>query len=325
MNPDELRLWAAVLRRAGTLTPSLAALLLKAFAALRDSITDEEIARLMKLGAVDQIVTQLLDQATLDVVLQPVKDELRDGIIDAARAFQRQLPKSDAGMLGIKFDYLSPNTVDAIRTLESRVMSDLTADTRAMLRAVVERGMTDGTAPKALAAQLRDAIGLGPSQLEQVENFRDALQGLNGRSITDYTLRDQRFKAPTTPAQVEAQVARYRQRRIAQNAETVARTASLDAMKLGQHLSWQDAIDKGYVDGARLKKRWAGVMDDRERAAHVAMEGDVVGWNGRFSNGELIPGDSTYNCRCIAVYFLMPAAVVREVVPQNVPRQLTHF
>jgi hypothetical protein len=95
----------------------------------------------------------------------------------------------------------------------------------------------------------------------------------------------------------------YRRKFLAWNAETNARTMANNAQKLGQRLTWEAAVERGDVDGGHLIKRWAGVLDDREREEHVAMEDEVVGWDEHFSNGEMTPGESTYNCRCIAVYF----------------------
>ena len=107
-----------------------------------------------------------------------------------------------------------------------------------------------------------------------------------------------------TEAQVEKMVDAYRRKMIAFNAETNARTATLDAFKLGQELSWQDAKDKGLL-GERdvLVKQWKGVMDDREREEHIAMEGETVPIDSPYSNGEMIPGESTYNCRCLSIVY----------------------
>lgn len=107
-----------------------------------------------------------------------------------------------------------------------------------------------------------------------------------------------------TSAQIEKMVDAYRRKMIAFNAETNARTATLDAFKLGQELSWQDAKDKGLL-GERdvLVKQWKGVMDKREREEHIAMEGETVLMDEAYSNGEMIPGESTYNCRCLSIVY----------------------
>jgi hypothetical protein len=111
------------------------------------------------------------------------------------------------------------------------------------------------------------------------------------------------------PEQVDTMVDVYTKRRLALNAETTARTAALQAQKLGQRLAWDDAINKGVVDRARLMKKWIGVNDSRERPTHVAMNGTVAHFDEPFLPiGQMTPGEDEYNCRCLARYFLAPAA-----------------
>jgi hypothetical protein len=94
----------------------------------------------------------------------------------------------------------------------------------------------------------------------------------------------------------------YRKRMEAFNAETQARTAALDAQRLGQRLSWQDAIDRGIVKTDELYRTWVSVGDDRVRPEHVEMDGEEQPYEQPYSNGETVPGESTYNCRCIEKY-----------------------
>jgi len=310
MSPSERRLWAVVMRRAAVMNPELAASILAAFQILRDNLSDAELARALDLGFAEQIAAQIITAAAWNAAVQPVRDQIRRGIVQSVKYFQRDLPKPPPAIrnLGVTFDYLSPKVIDAIRALESRVLTDLEASTRETVRAFIENGLRDGTGPITMARDLRSMIGLGPTQMQEVLNFRDALAGANGRSIRDYTLRNRVVdrllaKGPLTPEQIDRYTEVYRTRRIAQNAETIARTASLDAQKLGNQLSWQDAIDKGIVDGDRTRKTWVGVMDDRERPEHVEMEGETVPFDEPFSNGQMTPGDDEYNCRCIARYW----------------------
>jgi hypothetical protein len=192
------------------------------------------------------------------------------------------------------------------------VITALEESTRETVRAIIENGLRDGVNPRTVAQDLRSMIGLGPTQAQEVVNFREALQGANGRSITDYTLRNRTVdrllaKGELTPEQVERYTEIYRKRRIAQNAETTARTAALDAQKLANRLAWQNAVDHGIVDGDRLMKQRIGVDDDRERPEHVAINNEIRRFDEPYSNGEVVSGDSSWNCRCIDRYFVARA------------------
>lgn len=311
MTPTELRLWSAIIRRAGNVSAELAAKILTAFQVLRDSLTDAELQRAFELGYAEQIVAQIVDDARFNAAMQPVRDQIRRNILQNITYYTKNLPlpPSVVRNVGVAFDYLSPNVITAIRQLESRALNALQESTRETLRAFVEQGLREQLSANAMVRDIKDLFGLAPSQAQEVMNFRDALLGLNGRSITSYKLRNRTVdrllaKGPLTPEQVDRYTEIYRKRRIAQNAYTNARTAAGDAQKLANRLAWQTAVDSGVVDGGRLTKTWRGVMDARERPEHIAMEGVTIPFNDRWpvDGGALIPGEGTYNCRCVAVY-----------------------
>jgi hypothetical protein len=170
--------------------------------------------------------------------------------------------------------------------------------------------------PRTIARDLRDRLSLAPTQEAAVENFQRLLEDGDTEAFTR-ELRDRRFDGTIrkafaggglTKEQVAKMVESYRLRMETFNAETIARTAALDAQKLGQKLTWDAAVARGDLDGGRLTKTWTGVMDSRERPEHVAMEGQTVPYNDPYSNGQMVPGDDEFNCRCISLFRLSPSA-----------------
>ena len=271
------------------------------------------MARLIAQGGIDELVDRLTAQAALNAAFQPVKDTFRYGITKAVPYYQRDIPKPPADKaVSFAFDFLNPRVIDAVRSVETAVITRLGDDARTVVRAVVEKGLTEGKNPSAVAKAIRRTIGLGPTQLEQVQNFRVALEGKNGRSLADYALRDKRLdrmvaNGPLTQDQVDRYVERYTKRRIAQNADTTAHTLAHDAQRVGQQQSYADAVNQGIVDGSRLMRQWIGVMDSRERPEHVAMEKQTVRWDEPYSTGQMYAGQGDYGCRCVDRYFLAPA------------------
>jgi hypothetical protein len=299
---------------------------------------------------------------------------------------------------GIAFDVLNPRVIEAVRTLESRVMVGLTEDLRATVRQHIEAGLREGLGTPAIAQELRDVLALAPNQEEAVRNFRAMLEEGDPEALSR-ALRDRRFDAsirrafnaeggkrklpgtltlrrsiagvPTmagaeagasvhvemsqfpgwqwevvgpgggsvarfktdealqswlarhteeggggtvsglSEAQIDTMTAAYQRKMVAFNADTHAQTAVRDALKEGQRLSWQQAVDKGLIDGGRLRKQWAAVAgpggDGRNRPEHLAMHGETVPADQPFSNGEMTPGADSWNCRCVALYFLARA------------------
>lgn len=309
MTAAERLLWQRVQRRAAGLTPEMAAAVLRSFANVRDGMTEAAIVRAVQLGGVERLFQEVLAQAVLDVAFAPVRDRLRSQVITGVRFYARDLPKvAQSKTLAIGFDILNPRMIDAVRTLETRVVTTLQASVRDVVLAHAENALRDGVNPRELGRSLRTVIGLAPNQEQAVRNYAAALRG-DGRNPLDYQLRDKRFdgtvrKGALTDTQIEKMTDAYRKKMISFNAETHARTATLDAQKAAQKLSWIDAIEKGAVDRRELMKRWVGVMDDRERDEHREMEGETVPFDQPYSNGEDIPGSSTWNCRCISRFFV---------------------
>ena len=301
--------WRRVHARASALVPESTRDFLRAFDVLRANLTGRQIEEWIATGAVDRVIAYALTDADFATAFSGYRARIQLVTRDAAAYFGKDIPGVPAKTVGVAFDYLNPRVVDAVRQLDSKMMQTLATDTRQTVRDIIQKGLESGAGPRQTARALRDVLALSPKQLAAVENYRDALVAGDKGKALGYELRDKRFDGITkrgalTPAQVDKMEAAYRARMVAFNAETNARTATLDAFKLGQELSWQDAKDKGLL-GERdvLVKQWKGVMDAREREEHIAMEGETVLMDERYSNGDMIPGESTYNCRCLSIVY----------------------
>jgi hypothetical protein len=294
VTPQDLAYWSRARRRAAGLQPEIASALLRAFAIIRDSLSDAELARLVESGQLDALLNAALSDVVLDTAFIPVRQRIRNTTQLSFRAAIPDLPRGGRinGTIAISFDYLSPKVIEAVRGLDTKVIQSLKDDIREAFRNRIHDGLSLGQGPRTIARSLRDIVGMSPTQAKNADAYEAKLVA-EGKLSAD---------------QIEKQVAAYRKRAIAVNTETNARTAAIDAVKLGNRLAWQDAIDRGIVDGNRLQKTWIGVMDDRERPTHVAMQGDTVPFDSPFSNGQMIPGDTEYNCRCIARYTLARAS-----------------
>ncbi|MBA3844530.1 MAG: hypothetical protein H0X39_18260 [Actinobacteria bacterium] len=308
MTPAERVLWERAQRRAIGMQPALSAAIFRAFALVRATLTVAALERYVDTGDADALVRDLFTTELLDRATQPFRTRLRQQIERQVTYFAADVPKGGrvGGQLVVAFDYLNPRVIDAVRQLETRVITTLSGDVRETVRAFVENGLRDGKGTAAIARQIKGVLGLAPSQAEAVRNFERALRG-EGKNPLGYKLRDKRYdgtikKGALTEQQITTQVAAYQRKMEAFHANTVARTAALDATKLGQRLAWEDAAERGLVDRRRLQKTWVGVKDDRERVEHLAMEGETAPFDEPFSNGQMIPGDDEYNCRCVARY-----------------------
>jgi hypothetical protein len=304
--------WTMVHRHVGRYQTEVQRALLKAFDVLAKGMSERELAMFLERGGVDRFILDAVPEDQLAKAFGPMRQRVQRATEQSAEATTKLLPARVAKEAVVAFDILNPKVIEAIKDLDTRVLTTLRESVREAVREAVKIGLEDGIGPKEIARGVREVVGLAPNQVRAVNNFEKALRSGDMGALTRQ-LRDRRFDSTVrrlfgageklSESQVTRMVSQYRKRFVAFHAETVSRTATLDAVKLGQRLTWEGAIEAGAVDKHRLMKRWVGVKDDREREEHLEMEGETVPFDQPFSNGQDIPGDTDYNCRCVAYYF----------------------
>jgi len=314
MTPAEQALRDRIRRRSALISPEIARRQLAAYDLIAALLSEGELARAVSTGTLDVVLLRLLSDDELDPILADIKTLLDNLTIAAGAKAVGDLPKA---FRSASFDVLNPRVLDAARRLDTRVIEGLKTEIRETIRQRAMAGLELGENPRATARAMREVLGLAPNQEEAIRNFERMLRA-GDREALSRALRDKRFDATLakalgkggtglTDAQVRTMTDAYRRRMIAFNAETHARSAALDINRLAQRLSWEDAIEAGVVDRTRLMRKWITVGDSRVRDEHREMEGKEAAFDEPYSNGEMIPGDSTFNCRCVERYFLSPA------------------
>jgi hypothetical protein len=309
VTPAERRLYQRVQRRAAEVSPTLAQAILRAFQRVREEIPAGRVVD------PDRLFELVLTQAVLDVAFQAVRERIRRTIAVAVPVYTKTLPPSIAGEIGVAFDVLSPHVVQAIRALESRVITTLQTELRETVRDAVRVGLETAKSSRVAGKALRDVIGLAPNQMREVENYRVKLERAHERlDALENKLRDKRYDptiqkarasgTPIPPEKIDRMVAAYRKRRIAQNAAINASTAAKDAQRLANRLAWENAAQQGIVDRQHLWKRRLVVLDGRERPEHHAMSRQEQPFDVPYTNGEMVSGDLSYGCRCTDQYFV---------------------
>jgi len=312
MTKAEAAFLRRVKRRAATLEPKLARAFTRDMEALARSLPPGTLERVIREGRLERFLSERLSPEQIRAAFADYQRVALDAVQQATEQMAREIATTTA----IRFNVLNPRVIDAVKQLNDRMMRGLSDGIRETVREQVRDGIEAGINPRQVARHLD--IALAPNQAAAVENYRAALAAGNAAKARSYKLRDARFdrtvaKGNLSPAQIEKMTDAYARRMRAFNAETQARSAALDAERLGQRLSIEDAIDKGIYDRTRLFKRWVTAGDDRVRDEHREVNGETVPFDEEFSTGEMIPGESTYNCRCVARYFESdPALVARS-------------
>lgn len=336
MTPLERTAYLRIQRRAAQLQPDLARRLLAAYEEIRKLLTETELARAIQDGTLDGLLNEVIVDRRVEAALGSVRDRLDRAVLDAGRAAAADLPSA----IGSVFNVLNPRVIDAARSLDSQVIRDLSDDVRETVRQRAVAGLQDGLNPRAVARGVRSSVGLAPAQEQWVRNFRQQIetgdraalrrvlgrgtirtpsgdtiqrsshaggQGLGARELD--ALQAKLGKERIPQERIDRMVEAYERRLRALNAEAVSRSAMLDAQRQGQRLSWEDAIDRGVVARSDLRRSWIAVGgpsgDGRNRPEHLELHGTVVLFDQRYPNGEMVPGESSYGCRCAERYFVV--------------------
>lgn len=306
MSPKDLLLWRQAQRRAQQYAPALRTQLLKAFKNVEAILTPSQFSQYIRSGGFERA----FDQHALDQALARPRATLHGAVSENTAFFGRTVAGTLDTVFSATFNVLNPNVLQGLSTLDLRAFGGIESDIKGVIQLLVQQGLEAGKGPVEIARSFEGMIGLAPNQVNAVQNFRGLLEAGDSDVFTR-ALRDKRFDRTIEKAfngeglstdAIDRMVSVYQDNFVAFNAEVNARTMSQDAMKLGQRLSWEDAIDQGVIERDDLEKTWRGVKDSRERPEHLAMEGQSVPFDAVFSNGQMVPGDTDYNCRCIAIY-----------------------
>lgn len=274
-------------------------------------------------------ISALFTESVLKAAFEPLSKTLQNQFAGAMDWAAKDLKLGVAAR--VFFDVANPRHLAAVDVIRTRVIQTLKDDVRAVVLQETRLGILNGVNPRTTARALRATIGLSADQAAAVRTFREellagdrkALQralgrgvitqpdgtttirgghaggfGLNPRELAE--LKRDLGNTPIDPKKIDKWVEQYRKRTEAFHAESVSRSATLDAMKHGQHEATQSAIDKGFYDAARMVSRWVTTLDGRERPEHHALNGSIVPFDTPFANGEVIPGEASWNCRCSA-------------------------
>jgi hypothetical protein len=226
----------------------------------------------------------------------------------------------------VLFDQVAERPVRFARETKMRFVREISLDQRNTLTNIVTRGIRNGINPRKVAEELRQSIGLTQRQEDAVHNFERLLRS-GDRDALVRELRDRRFDGsveraieagrPLTERQIQAMVARYRQRYLSYRAEVIARTEALQAVHRGSGEMYQQAIESGEISSGAIRRTWrtAGGVDRRGRLrtrhSHRPMNGQLRLWGEPFMSGHgnalRYPGDldaparETIQCRCLIV------------------------
>ena len=319
---------AKLAARAATMQPVLGEAILRAWDEMARQLNPARLAEAIRTGSADAVFGSVLTDDIMNATFANVEELYLNQTLGNVGFFGKEL--------GVGFNVLSPGVLEAARTLDLKLVNELKGDLEGVIRESVTQGLKEGIGPRTIASRIKKDVGLTAKQLQYVDNFENQLKE-GSRSALNRSLGRGAFRKPDgsigynprhaggtgvskrdmamlksrlgsgkelNPKQIDRIVASYKRKLTAWHSETLARTATVDSLKSAQYAATEEAIRQGILDQSLMKSEWVTAGDSKVRDEHVSMNGQVVQFGTPFSNGQIIPGASDYNCRCIKRDFL---------------------
>jgi hypothetical protein len=310
---------AVFLRAAEGMDPKIASAFIRAIEQIRTRVPAEQIARMIERRDFVSLENAFSGHFS-STEWQPYGAAVEQAVLAGVKATS----DTQGVVNGAQEDFqiavgLNPRLEQFAITLTSTRIREIDQTTRDTIRQVLQRGLTAGDDPFAIARQIRGSIGLTRRQEAAVSNYERMLRALDPEAL-DRKLRDRRSDGTVerairadkalTEAQIRSLVDRYRDRYVKYRANVIARTESIRAVQGAQWELFQDMINKGQIDARQVRRTWIHTGDAHVRNAHLqipSLNPRGVGQAETFTSplGPILyPGDpnalaaNTIQCRC---------------------------
>jgi hypothetical protein len=234
--------WQALIALADRLEPELRADFLRAVQALRDSIDVDALVAAIRAGRT--AADMAIDFRAFDRDLQQQVGIINDAVLQAGALTAQQVGQA-IGVPSLRFNITNPYAVEQARRIAAAAITNIEAETKLAIRAIVTRSFTEGLTSDQVARMIRSMIGLNEGQAIAVFNYRRMLidQGISGD-------------------RVDQMVSSYARQALISRADMIARTEIMSASNVGQEALWQQARQARLIaDGTETE--WIITPDDR--------------------------------------------------------------
>jgi SPP1 gp7 family putative phage head morphogenesis protein len=200
-------------------------------------------------------------------------------------------PKPPKIEFTMSFNKTNPNSLAFASQRAGELVTAIDEMTRNAIRQTIIEAFNDQLDYRATARRIKNVVGLHPQWAKAVTNFEKKEFARLVRSG---------LKEETARARAMERASRYSDSLKSKRATMIARTEIQIAQNEGRYEGWKQAAEQGYVD-AEAQKMWVIAQDERTCPDCVELDGEIVGWNESFSNGDETPGRVHPHCRCTMV------------------------
>lgn len=278
---------------------------------LRDQNPIGDVEALLAAGLIDGAITGLEDAGAR------YASTVAEAFAAGAAATEVWLDRATPDSL-ITFDATDAAAVRWAQANKLQIVGGLTYEQRAVIRGAIIDGVRSGHDQRAIARDIRDALGLTDQQRQQVASYRRALEGGDYAAAMRRELHDARSDRSlqaalddgTTidSARIDPMVDRYRLAYVKARASAIANNDALRAVHQGADEMLRQAIELGQIEAGTIEFTWRAGSPPKTRLWHASMNGQVRALGVAFTSGQgnalRFPGDpnappsETMRCKC---------------------------
>ena len=266
------------------LTEQLRRDIIKSFIQLRNELDLAALMQAFDAGDMNAAMA-LISEADVAASLESAVQTLKQAVVVAGEASAAQL----SSYLGesIAFSLTNPNAVQFLEEFGADMVTNITPATRERIRLALKQAWADGLTPQQAAKRIREGLGL-TAEMEVQKN----------KLIADM------LAAGATEAEVEEYIAKWVEKKIRYRAQLIAENELVSAGNHGQEMLWDQAVQEGYIDPAKAKRRWVTTSGDKVCKYCNPMDGVEVGIYESWQTGlgpVSTPTDIHIHCHCVEV------------------------
>lgn len=265
------------------------------FKVWQNTVNYKRIKQAMNDNYVDPEWMSELEILTKQFIEAEFKPYLSSRVTESGMAMAKLIDKGlnkkfNMSMVEVKqfnFNGASARTIDYINNQAFHLITWVTGDLPEIFRASFSYMSENDFSIQKAQMFLRDLLPLqknGNCNYKHLMNYRDSLK-------VEGVLTEKQIAS-----RVKVRATKYRQYRI----ELIARTELSRAYNFGNQETIRQAQDAGLV--SKPKKKRIVQMDGDEQ--HGDMNNEIRELDEAYTNGEIYPGESSYNCRCVEEYIL---------------------
>jgi hypothetical protein len=220
-------------------------LMVKAMKEVRDQIEDNEglLMDALQHSSADKVVALVTVEPWLEMQ-EALQDELQAELVAAGDRVK--LPRIEKALATFRFNAPNKDASNFAVQQGAGLVAEVISDQRKTIKSLVsDAQMGRGLAPKAMARQLKNVVGLTTQQAGWVRNFEDRAisQAMAGGKTFDQALE---VSAKSTQ-RYHDKIHRYR-------TETISRTETLKASNAGRNEAWKQGVDGGFISPTAVRE-----------------------------------------------------------------------